>query len=108
MQCPRCHHENPRGMKFCGECASPLAATCPSCGAANPPENKFCGQCAAPLRPTPAAQTVCHLLTSFFSHVKDYLGSILCEDSALLFIKKRYSLFKSWFSSNNSIASLSL
>ena len=49
MKCPRCHHENPTGMKFCGQCAAPLASTCPSCGAANPPENKFCGQCAAPL-----------------------------------------------------------
>jgi class 3 adenylate cyclase/tetratricopeptide (TPR) repeat protein len=56
MQCPRCQHENPTGMKFCGECASPLAATCPSCGAANPPENKFCGQCAAPLRTAPTAK----------------------------------------------------
>jgi class 3 adenylate cyclase/tetratricopeptide (TPR) repeat protein len=56
MQCPRCQHENPPGMKFCGECAAPLAATCPSCGAANPPENKFCGQCAAPLRTTPTAK----------------------------------------------------
>ena len=36
-------------MKFCGQCAAPLAAVCPSCGANNPPENKFCGQCAAPL-----------------------------------------------------------
>jgi hypothetical protein len=43
-------------MKFCGECAAPLAATCPSCGAANPPENKFCGQCAASLRITPTAR----------------------------------------------------
>ena len=34
-------------MKFCGQCATPLAAVCPSCGANNPPENKFCGQCAA-------------------------------------------------------------
>ena len=49
MKCPRCQHENPTGMKFCGQCAAPLASTCPSCGAANPPENKFCGQCAAPL-----------------------------------------------------------
>jgi hypothetical protein len=49
MKCPRCEHENPQGMKFCGECAAPLASTCPSCGGANPPENKFCGQCAAPL-----------------------------------------------------------
>ncbi|MFQ5946131.1 MAG: AAA family ATPase, partial [Anaerolineae bacterium] len=49
MQCPRCQHENPPGMKFCGECAAPLASVCPSCGATNPPDNKFCGQCAAPL-----------------------------------------------------------
>ena len=56
MHCPRCQHQNPPGMKFCGECAAPLAATCPSCGAANPPENKFCGQCAAPLRTSPTAK----------------------------------------------------
>jgi class 3 adenylate cyclase/tetratricopeptide (TPR) repeat protein len=56
MQCPRCQHENPQGMKFCGECAAPLAATCPSCGAVNPADNKFCGQCAAPLRTTPTAK----------------------------------------------------
>ena len=49
MQCPRCQQENPAGMKFCGECATPLDSVCPSCGAANPPGNKFCGQCAAPL-----------------------------------------------------------
>src|ERR1700732_3980753 len=56
MQCPRCQHENPPGMKFCGECAAPLAATCPSCGAANPADNKFCGQCATPLRLGPTAK----------------------------------------------------
>jgi class 3 adenylate cyclase len=28
-------------VKFCGECATPLASTCPACGAANPSENKF-------------------------------------------------------------------
>ena len=56
MQCPRCQHENSTGMKFCGECAAPLASTCPSCGAGNPPENKFCGQCAAPLRTIPTAK----------------------------------------------------
>ncbi len=56
MQCPRCQHENPTGMKFCGECAAPLASTCPSCGAANAPENRFCGQCAAPLRTTPTVK----------------------------------------------------
>jgi hypothetical protein len=24
MKCPRCQHENPRGTKFCEECATPL------------------------------------------------------------------------------------
>jgi class 3 adenylate cyclase len=56
MKCPRCQHENPTGMKFCGQCAAPLASTCPSCGAANPAENKFCGQCAAPLPTTPTTK----------------------------------------------------
>ncbi len=49
MQCPRCDAENPAGMRFCGQCAPPLASLCPSCGTANPSGNKFCGQCAAPL-----------------------------------------------------------
>ena len=68
MQCPRCQLDNPPTMKFCGECAAPLAATCPSCGVANSPENKFCGQCGAPLRSTstakfaaPASHTPKHL-----------------------------------------------
>jgi class 3 adenylate cyclase/tetratricopeptide (TPR) repeat protein len=47
MNCPRCQAENPPGMRFCGQCAAPLAAVCPSCGAANPAGHKFCGQCAA-------------------------------------------------------------
>ncbi len=53
MRCPRCDAENPAGMKFCGQCAAPLASLCPSCGAANPSGHKFCGQCAAPLAPEP-------------------------------------------------------
>ena len=56
MRCPQCQHENPAGMKFCGECAAPLASTCPACRTANPPENKFCGQCAGPLRTTSTAK----------------------------------------------------
>jgi class 3 adenylate cyclase len=58
MKCPGCQHENPTGMKFCGECAAPLTLSCPSCGAANPPEHKFCGQCAAPLLTTSTARAV--------------------------------------------------
>ena len=56
MKCPRCQGENPASMKFCGQCATPLAAVCPSCGANNPPENKFCGQCVAPLTKVAASR----------------------------------------------------
>lgn len=49
MRCPKCEFENQAGMKFCGQCGSPLAAGCPGCGFANPPEFKFCGQCGAAL-----------------------------------------------------------
>src|SRR5215510_1529850 len=49
MRCSSCEFENPEGMKFCGQCASPLSARCPQCSFANPPGFAFCGQCAAPL-----------------------------------------------------------
>src|SRR2546426_12497270 len=68
MRCSRCEHDNPAGTRFCGQCATPLAALCPACGAANPPGNKFCGQCAAPLpaagaltSPAPESYTPRHL-----------------------------------------------
>jgi class 3 adenylate cyclase/tetratricopeptide (TPR) repeat protein len=49
MLCSKCGSENAPNMKFCGECAAPLAAACPKCGFDNPTGRKFCGQCAAPL-----------------------------------------------------------
>src|SRR5262249_8010065 len=49
MQCPRCQHENPSAVKFCGECGSRLELLCPSCRSSNPPINKFCNECGAPL-----------------------------------------------------------
>jgi class 3 adenylate cyclase/tetratricopeptide (TPR) repeat protein len=49
MRCPSCGFENPEGMKFCGQCASPLGRRCPQCGFDNPPGFAFCGQCATPL-----------------------------------------------------------
>src|SRR3989454_2594330 len=55
MQCPRCQHENPSGVKFCGECGARLESACAACGAANPPGNKFCGQCGAPLVQAPSS-----------------------------------------------------
>ena len=49
MQCPQCHHDNPAGQKFCGECGARLASACPSCGATNPPGQKHCGECGTAL-----------------------------------------------------------
>jgi class 3 adenylate cyclase/tetratricopeptide (TPR) repeat protein len=55
MRCPTCGFENPEGMKFCGQCASPLGRRCPQCGFDNPPGFAFCGQCATPLTEQPPA-----------------------------------------------------
>lgn len=46
MQCEQCGFENPKGMRFCGQCATPLNRLCPNCGSNNPPNFEFCGQCA--------------------------------------------------------------
>jgi class 3 adenylate cyclase/tetratricopeptide (TPR) repeat protein len=69
MRCPSCGFENPEGMKFCGQCASPLGRRCPQCGFDNPPGFAFCGQCAAPLTaapsmaaPSPQTYTPAHLV----------------------------------------------
>ena len=68
MRCPSCGFENPGGMKFCGQCATPLTGPCPTCGFANPPGFAFCGQCATPLTaapsmvaPSPQTYTPAHL-----------------------------------------------
>lgn len=51
MLCSSCNFENPQGLKFCGNCGSPLLASCPNCSFQNPPEFKFCGQCGSALSP---------------------------------------------------------
>ncbi len=45
MLCKKCQFENPKGIKFCGECGAKLERTCPSCNSSNPPIFKFCGEC---------------------------------------------------------------
>jgi TOMM system kinase/cyclase fusion protein len=45
VKCPRCQHENPAGVKFCGACGTRLEVLCPACQAANPPTNRFCHEC---------------------------------------------------------------
>jgi len=49
MHCRKCGFDNPERMKFCGQCAAPLALICPNCNFANPPGFKFCGQCTTAL-----------------------------------------------------------
>lgn len=48
--CPHCNAEIPAGMKFCGNCGASLSAVkCPSCGTENRPGMKFCGNCGTQL-----------------------------------------------------------
>ncbi|MBM3240654.1 zinc-ribbon domain-containing protein [Candidatus Poribacteria bacterium] len=47
MECPKCHHQNPTGAKFCMECGAKLENVCPKCGAKLPQEAKFCMKCGA-------------------------------------------------------------
>src|ERR687887_839457 len=54
MRCPQCGHDNPDGVKFCGECGTRIEGLCSSCGTSNPPTNKFCHQCGQVLAPPPA------------------------------------------------------
>jgi len=56
MKCPRCRHDNPASVKFCGECGARLDAACPACGAGNLASNKFCHQCGTSLSAAPAAK----------------------------------------------------
>lgn len=61
MGCPSCGHDNPEGVRFCGECGASLqaAVTCPRCDTLNPQGVKFCHECgqrlaeAAPSKRTP-------------------------------------------------------
>jgi class 3 adenylate cyclase/tetratricopeptide (TPR) repeat protein len=55
MECPRCRHDNPTTVKFCGECGARLDVACSACRAPNPPANKFCHECGAPIGPKRAS-----------------------------------------------------
>ena len=49
MVCSTCGTENRAGTEVLRGCAAPLALLCPSCSVANEPEMRFCGECATPL-----------------------------------------------------------
>ena len=71
MNCPRCRHENPEAVKFCGECGARLESVCPSCQAANPPGNRFCHGCGGPLRPAAADVSLAAPRSYTPSHLAD-------------------------------------
>jgi class 3 adenylate cyclase/predicted ATPase len=64
MRCSRCGFDNPGGMKFCGQCTTPLALVCPNCHFENPPGFKFCGQCTTALVSNSAKQQSSNPATS--------------------------------------------
>lgn len=51
IACLSCGFDNPEGMKFCIQCASPLSIHCLKCRFDNPPGAVFCGQCGTALSP---------------------------------------------------------
>ena len=52
MECPQCHHANPSGTKFCGECGTRLQVLCPAC---KPPTLLATSSAASAASPAPAA-----------------------------------------------------
>ncbi len=80
MNCPRCQHDNPAGVKFCGECGARLESACASCSTANPPRNKFCGLCGVALFQAPSATKFSASETYTPKHLAE---KILTSNSAL-------------------------
>ena len=58
--CPKCGAELEMGMKFCGECGTPIPQVkkCINCGTELPFKMKFCFECGAPQNGAPAGAGV--------------------------------------------------
>ncbi len=54
MRCPNCFSGVAEGMRFCGNCGTPLGVLCPACGTASSPGQRFCGACGTALGPASA------------------------------------------------------
>ncbi len=81
MTCPRCQHENPAGVKFCGECGARLDVACGACRAPNPSTNKFCHECGAPMGANPGAAST---LASPASYTPKHLAEKILTSKAAL------------------------
>jgi hypothetical protein len=86
MRWPSCRFENPRSMKFCGQCATPLARCCPQRDFENPLIFAF-DQCATSLTeisPAPPPRPVAPYLQEPRAYTQKHLaGRILTTRSAL-------------------------
>jgi class 3 adenylate cyclase/tetratricopeptide (TPR) repeat protein len=80
MLCPRCQHENPIGLKFCGECGARLGSVCAACGALNAPTQKFCGECGGAL----AAGAVAPKFASPQSYTPEHLAQKILTSQAAM------------------------
>lgn len=43
--CPKCHHQNLLGSKYCSKCGTPLFKACKYCGAEMDKTAKYCSSC---------------------------------------------------------------
>ena len=60
--CPKCNAAVPKGMKFCGQCGTPVEkpkCICANCGFEIPEGMKFCGQCGTPVAKQPQVCPKC-------------------------------------------------
>lgn len=60
--CQNCNASVPEGMKFCGECGSPVVKPkriCSNCGFEIPDGMKFCGECGTPVVRPPRVCSKC-------------------------------------------------
>ena len=81
MRCSHCQHDNPAGVKFCGECGGRLETACAACGACKPSWKQILRPVRRIARPSDA------LLTKFASPEtytpKHLAEKILTSKSAL-------------------------
>src|SRR5215470_13474127 len=84
MRCPSCQFENPPGMKFCGQCATPLPSCCPKCGFENPPGFKFCGECATALSGSADTAKPLPVATAPISYTPQHLAERIRAEQAAM------------------------
>ena len=81
MTCPRCQHENPAAVKFCGECGARLASRVRPAGHRILSTNKFCHECGAPMGANAGAAST---LASPASYTPKHLAEKILTSKAAL------------------------